>query len=155
MREAVRAVAVVMLALAAGCAGEREERSTAEALHLVRSAPGTLPPTYTLADETRPVLAVPPEVRVQVSIPSGLRDEFTFPVPSSVAAGEMIATGILQRRRVESIPPTVVRVVADPSGNSQRHDHAPGAGARSRSALRACAGADGSDIRRRRRRGRA
>lgn len=115
-RRTVARAALVALALASACAPGGAERATADVAHLVAAAPGTLPPTYTLADETRPVLAAPPETRVQVSVPSGLRDVFTFPVPSSVAPGEVVATGVYQRRRIYPLAPQLVQVTPDVAG---------------------------------------
>ena len=103
--------------LPAACQGTHTVDGTVEVVRLVAEAPGTLATTYTLGDETRPVLATPPETRLQLTVPPGLQEAFTFPLPAAAGAGELIATGVYQRgKRVYPLPPDLVTVAADASG---------------------------------------
>lgn len=61
--------------------------------HLVAASPGTPLPTYTLADETRPLLAGPAEANVSVTIPAGTTTPFAVDLPATVAPGDVILTG--------------------------------------------------------------
>ena len=109
------AVAPLLAALGASCG--RAPRERAEAIRLIAPAPGTLPSTYTLGDETRPVLASPPELRLQLSVPSGLRDRFSFRVPDQSFRGELVASGVYDRyKHVFALPPQLLPVETDPAG---------------------------------------
>jgi len=89
----------------------------AEAIRLVSPPAGTLPALHTLADETRPVLAPPPERHLDLAVPPGAGDVLAFPVPEDVRGDELIATGSLQRaKRVHPLTPQRCRVTRDASG---------------------------------------
>jgi arylsulfatase A-like enzyme len=110
-------IAVAAALPATGCRWAGTAQGTVEAVRLVVGAPGTLATTYTLGDETRPVLSMPPETRLQLTLPSGLRETFTFPVPVSAGAGELIATGAYQRGKlVYPLPPQLLSVVTGAAG---------------------------------------
>jgi arylsulfatase A-like enzyme len=86
-------------------------------VRLVVGAPGTLATTYTLGDETRPVLSTPPETRLQLMVPSGLRETFTFPLSVTTGAGDLIATGTYQRGNlVYPLSPQLLSVATDAAG---------------------------------------
>jgi arylsulfatase A-like enzyme len=73
--------------------------------------------TYTLADDTRPVLAVPRETRLQLIVPAGLAERYTFAVPADVPVGDVVASGSYARgKRSYPLPAQVVTVVADAIG---------------------------------------
>ena len=96
-----RASIVAGLALAAATsllACSRGTPLSVDVVRLIATPPGVLPPTYTLADETRPVLALPPERRLDLPVPAGGEAAYTFTLPEDVA-GDVIATGILQRAK--------------------------------------------------------
>ncbi len=112
-----RLCAAVLAASTFAFACSREPRGPAEAIRLVAASPGKPAATYTLGDETRPVLALPPEIRLQPTIPSGLQGRFGFPVTDPRARGELIATGVYERQgRVYPLEPTVVAVSPDAAG---------------------------------------
>ena len=103
--------------LPAGCRGTDTAPGTVEAVRLVVGSPDTLATTYTLGDETRPVLSTPPETRLQLMVPSGLGETFTFPLPVATGAGELIATGAYQRGKlVYPLPPQLLSVATDAAG---------------------------------------
>lgn len=103
--------------LPAGCQGKHTARGRVEAVRLVTAAPGTLATIYTLGDETRPVLATPPETLLQLIVPPGLQEAFTFPLPAAAGTGELIATGSYQRGKiVYPLPPEILTVAADATG---------------------------------------
>ena len=96
-----RASIVAGLALGAATsllACSRGTPLSVDVVRLIATPPGVLPPTYTLADETRPVLALPPERRLDLPVPAGGEAAYTFTLPEDVA-GDVIATGILQRAK--------------------------------------------------------
>lgn len=117
---AVAGAAVTRPALAAPQPAPRPTAAAArrtaitEVAHLVTASPGALAPTYTLGDETRPILAGPTETAVHLVVPADPGDRWTFDVPGTVAAGEAIATGIYARtQRTYTFPPQRVTVVDD------------------------------------------
>ncbi len=111
-----RWVVTVLVALAA-VACTRPERAPTEAVRLITPPPGELPPTYTLHDETRPVLALPPERRLELPVLAGSDASYGFTLPEDVA-GDVIATGSLQRaKHVHPLPPQVLTRTPDPDGS--------------------------------------
>lgn len=93
-----------VLTVLGGCA--HEPTAPTEAIHLIRPLPGTVPLTYTLADETRPVLATPQEWRLHLDVSPNDRTHLTFPLPENLDAPEVIATGLYQRGKfVAPLPP--------------------------------------------------
>ena len=71
-----RASIVAGLALGAATsllACSRGTPLSVDVVRLIATPPGVLPPTYTLADETRPVLALPPERRLDLPVPPAAR----------------------------------------------------------------------------------
>ncbi len=104
----------VVLALL-GCT--RGTPSSIEAARLIAPPAGTLPPTYTLANETRPVLALPPERRLDLPVPGGSAAAYTFTLPEDVA-GDVIATGSLQRaKHFHVLPPQLLTRSRDADGS--------------------------------------
>jgi arylsulfatase A-like enzyme len=78
---------------------------------LVAPAPDTPTRTYTLADETRPILGTPPEVPLRVMIPPG-QTTHVLTVPPRLRGGTVIATGVLQRaKHLDPLPPQ--RLIVD------------------------------------------
>jgi arylsulfatase A-like enzyme len=115
-RVAVVLACIVLAAFGASCS--RERSAPAEAIRLIAPPLGTLAPTYTLGDETRPILASPPELRLQLTVPSGAQDRFTFPVSDATFRGEVVASGVYDRyKRVFALPPQLVPVGTDTAGN--------------------------------------
>ena len=110
-----RLLGLALLAGLGACA--REQPPPAELVHLVAAAPGTPPPTYTLGDETRPVLAAPPERRLDVPVPQTDDTAYTFTVPEDVT-GDVIATGTLQRaNHTYPVAPQLLVRSRDPDGS--------------------------------------
>lgn len=108
---------VVLALLAALAACSRGTPTSVEAVRLIAPAPGTLPPTYTLGDETRPVLAAPTERRLDVPVPAGAAADYTFTLPEDVP-GEVIATATLQRaKHTHAVPAQLLRRSRDPDGS--------------------------------------
>jgi arylsulfatase A-like enzyme len=108
------ATTVLVLGLL-GCT--RGERTAAEAVRLIAPPPGVLASTYTLADETRPVLALPPERRLDLPVPAGSGEAYTFTLPADFA-GDVIATGSLQRaKHFHPLPPQLLARSRDPDGS--------------------------------------
>jgi arylsulfatase A-like enzyme len=99
-----------------GCS--RGDRTTVEAVRLIAPPPGVLAPTYTLADETRPVLALPPERRLDLPVPAARTETtYTFTLPEDVA-GDVIATGSLQRaQHFHPVPAQLLSRSRDPDGS--------------------------------------
>ena len=111
---AVRVTALLVLGVL-GCT--RGDQAPAEAVHLIAPPRGVLAPTYTLADETRPVLALPPERRLDLPVPAGNEAAYTFTLPEDVA-GDVIASGSLQRaQHVHPLPPQLLTRSRDPDGS--------------------------------------
>ena len=107
------------LALALAClsACARDPLAPAEVLRLGAPPPGTLPQLYTLADETRPVLALPPESRVDLTVPPDAAPTHTFPLPEGLPDELVIASGSLRRaNRVMPFSPQVLTVATNPDG---------------------------------------
>jgi arylsulfatase A-like enzyme len=101
-----------VLSVLGGCA--RKTTAPAESAHLIRPLPGTVPPTYTLADETRPVLATPREWRLHLDVDRNDRTRLTFPLPEDLDATEVVATGLYQRGKfVAPLPPQRLRASTD------------------------------------------
>ena len=114
-RVAPRAMLALLVALGAACS--RGTPTAIEAARLIAPPPGVLPPTYTLADETRPVLALPAERRLDVPVPSGSAAEYTFTLPEDVP-GDVIATGVLQRaNHTHPVPAQLLARSRDPDGS--------------------------------------
>ena len=109
-----RVIALLILGLH-GCT--RSDHPPAEAVHLIAPPRGVLAPTYTLADETRPVLALPPERRLDLPVPAGNEAAYTFTLPEDVA-GDVIATATLQRaQHVHPLSPQLLTRSRDPDGS--------------------------------------
>jgi arylsulfatase A-like enzyme len=107
----------LLLLIASACTRERDEPGTGEVARLVVVAPDSAAMTYTLADETRPVLATPPETQLTIRIRPGLQDTFTFRLPDTVGPGDVIATGVYEHRnRVYRLSPAILDVAPDASG---------------------------------------
>jgi arylsulfatase A-like enzyme len=104
----VRAGALAALA-ATAAACSRGTPAYDEVVRLVAPAPGALAPAYTLADETRPVLAAPRERRLDIPVPAGAAADYSFPLPEDFP-GDLIATGTLQRAR--QMLPVAAQVLA-------------------------------------------
>jgi arylsulfatase A-like enzyme len=108
----------LVAALGPGCA--RERTAPAEGLRLADRAAGAGAPTlYTLADETRPVLAPPPERRLRLTVPSGLDETFTFPLPGTETddGGDLVVTGTYQRTKpLYPLAPQLLAVARDDAG---------------------------------------
>jgi arylsulfatase A-like enzyme len=113
-----RRAALVALLVATACTRSADEPAAApaarpvlEARRLVQAPPGTLLPTYTLADETRPVLGGIHGVPVALLLPADVGERFTFPLPAELGAGEVIATGAYSRaKRNYPFPPQLLAV---------------------------------------------
>ncbi len=115
-RGRVRALALAALAAAAS-ACSRGTPASVEAVRLIAATPGALPPTYTLADETRPVLAAPTERRLDLPVPAGAAAAYTFTLPEDVP-GDVIATGSLQRaKHTHPLPAQLLARGRDPDGS--------------------------------------
>ena len=113
-RLVVAAIAGV-LTFAAACS--RSTPPPAEAVRLIAPPPGTLALTYTLADETRPVLALPPERRLDLPVLPANDAAYGFTLPEDVA-GDVIATGSLQRaKHVHPVPPQLLARTRDADGS--------------------------------------
>jgi arylsulfatase A-like enzyme len=95
------------------------ESSLVEVAHLIAPHPGTPLPTYTLGDETRPLLAGPTEATVQLVVPPNAGDQFAFDVPASVAPGAVIATGIYANAK-RSFPFAPTRLTVEDAGGAHR-----------------------------------
>ena len=107
-------VPVLGLALAACNKGER---TPGEIVHLIAPPSGTLPPTYTLADETRPVLTSPPERRIDLPVPETDDAAYGFTLPEDVP-GDLIATGTIQRAKHSyALVPQLLTRGRDPDGS--------------------------------------
>src|SRR5262249_54094028 len=109
-----------LLVLAASLVGSGCRHGTPgsiEAVRLIAPPPGVLAPVYTLADETRPVLALPPERRLDLPVSPGNDAAYTFTLPEDVA-GDVIATGSLQRaKHVHQLAPQLVTRSRDSDGS--------------------------------------
>ncbi len=109
------AALAAVLGLMAACT--RGERAPADVLHLVASRPGAPAPTYTLADETRPVLALPSERRLDLPVPASSGADYTFTLPED-AAGDVIATGTISRaKHIYPVPAQLLVRSRDPDGS--------------------------------------
>jgi arylsulfatase A-like enzyme len=110
--------ALAVACLVAGLVGcSRGTPRSIEAVRLIAPAPGVLPPTYTLADETRPVLALPPERRLDLPVAAGTQAAYTFTLPEDVP-GDVIATGVLQRaKHFHAMQPQLLVRSRDPDGS--------------------------------------
>lgn len=116
IRRALTLASLAALTLA-GSACNRGTPMTVEAVRLIAPAPGTLPPTYTLADETRPVLALPPERRLDLPVPAGSDAAYSFTLPDDVA-GDLVATGVLQRaKHFHALPAQLLARTRDADGS--------------------------------------
>jgi arylsulfatase A-like enzyme len=108
-------IAVTLALLAAACA--REERVPAEAVHLIAPSPGVVATTYTLADETRPVLALPAERRLDLPVSAGAPAAYTFTLPEDYS-GDVIATGSMQKGKFfHVLAPQLLIRSRDPDGS--------------------------------------
>ncbi len=108
-----------LIALLLGClsACARDPLAPAEVARLGAPPPGTLPPLYTLADETRPVLALPPERRVDLIVPPNPGTTHAFALPAGLPDGIIIATGSIRRaNRVTPLPPQLLITATDQAG---------------------------------------
>ncbi len=115
LRPVAVAALIAVAALVAGCA--RTDPPPAEVARLIDPPPGTLAPTYTLADETRPVLALPPERRLDLPVLPGNEAAYGFTLPEDVP-GDVIATGTLQRaKHVHALPPQLLARTKDADGS--------------------------------------
>jgi len=78
-----------------------------EHARLADPADGTPARSYTLADETRPILGTPAEQTLRIPVPAGQHADFDFALPPKVLrmpGTTLIATGVFQRgKRVERI----------------------------------------------------
>ncbi len=113
-----RAAALALVLVATGVVGCARGTSTVvEAVRLIAPPPGVLPPSYTLADETRPVLAVPRERRLDLPVPAGSDAAYVFTLPEDVG-GDVIATGTVQRaKHVHPITPQWLTRTRDADGS--------------------------------------
>ena len=110
-----RVVAFALLVHLGACT--REPPPPAELVHLIAAPPGAPPPTYTLADETRPVLAAPRERRLDLPVPQSDDTAYTFTVPDDVT-GDILATGTLQRaNHTYPVTPQLLVRSTDPDGS--------------------------------------
>lgn len=115
IRPALVAALAVLATLVAGCA--RTEAPPAEAVRLIVPPPGVLAPTYTLADETRPVLALPPERRLDLPVLPGNDAAYGFTLPPDIV-GDVIATGSLQRaKHHHALAPQLLTRTRDADGS--------------------------------------
>ena len=114
-RRASASAILVGLITCLGCS--RGTPTSIEAVRLIAPAPGALALKYELADETRPVLALPPERRLDLSVPAGSTAAYTFTLPEDVP-GDVIATGTLQRaQHLHPLPPQLLVRSRDPDGS--------------------------------------
>jgi arylsulfatase A-like enzyme len=100
--------------IAAGCM--RADHPPAEHQRLISAPVGTVPPTYTLADETRPVLALPLERRLDLPVAAGADSRYVFTLPEDVP-GDVVATGTIQRAtHVHPLPAQLLERSRDAEG---------------------------------------
>jgi arylsulfatase A-like enzyme len=112
-----RAAGLVLVAVLVWSGCDRGTPMMAESVRLIAPPPGTPPATFTLADETRPVLASPPARRLDLPVPAGSDAAYTFTLPEDVA-GDIVATGVLQRaKHFHSLPAQLVVRSRDPDGS--------------------------------------
>lgn len=117
MHGAITALGLLAALLFAGTGCNRGTPAVVEAVRLIAPPVGTLPKTYTLADETRPVLALPPERRLDLPLPAGNDAAYTFTLPEDVP-GDIVATGVLQRaKHFHALPGQLLVRSRDPDGS--------------------------------------
>jgi len=111
------AIACLAAAVGAGTGCNRGTPAVVEAVRLITPPAGTLPKTYTLADETRPVLALPPERRLDLPVPASSDAAYTFTLPEDVP-GDVVATGVLKRaKHFHALPAQLLARSRDPDGS--------------------------------------
>ncbi len=90
-------MALALIAIADGgpaANANRADVAVADVAHLVPERPGAPVTTYTLADETRPLLDGPHEVTVALTAPPGAPEHFALDAPATVAVGDVIVSGV-------------------------------------------------------------
>jgi arylsulfatase A-like enzyme len=109
------AIGLLVAALAAPAACDA--RPLREVARLVPAVADRPLHSYTLADETRPVLAPPPEEQLRLAVPSDQGEAFTFALPAGVTGDGVIASGTLERdKRIYVIRPTRLAVETNDAG---------------------------------------
>jgi arylsulfatase A-like enzyme len=104
--------ALCLLVTVIGCG--RDALAPAERIRLLGTTVDAVAPTYTLADETRPVLDPPREWRLELTIDPRQADRLTFRLPEDLSATEVVATGLYQRGKyVSPLPPQLLTASAD------------------------------------------